>query len=230
MPSLQARAARPHNRRKRSFRLVRKGWRSEDRQFFHQSPQMLRRKNLARKENPAKGGEIALLQLAARLQQCQHHRDGIPHRDPLVLNESGQLHRENRQSLRHERNRRASLGRDKNIEDREIKVERSVVGESVVSGDIESFAAPVDESQCVEMRKHHAFWHARGTGCEKNISEIWSLTGMAGSSSGCCRRSSANVKVGKGNFLPALCRQRGWRSSGTRCEMNHPASDKARDL
>jgi len=44
---------------------------------------------------------------------------------------------------------RTRLDRDKDIKDREIEVERSVIGKSVVRRDAESFAPPVDKCQRV---------------------------------------------------------------------------------
>src|SRR4051794_31658746 len=47
-----------------------------------------------------------------------------------------------------------------------------MVGEAVGMGDSESFACPVNKSQRVQMRQHHALRGARGPRSKKNVGEV----------------------------------------------------------
>jgi hypothetical protein len=88
---------------------------------------VLGRENFAGEEDDPESRQIPLLEFAAGLEKREHHRNGVPDSDFLVLDERGKLQRKNSQALGHQRDRGTGGDCNEQIENREIEIERGVV-------------------------------------------------------------------------------------------------------
>ena len=87
----------------------------------------------------------------------------------MILDKRGELHRKNRESFGHERNRGSGLDGNEDVEDRKVEVKWSVIRETILGPYGERFEPPVDECQRIQMGEHDALRSASGSRSKKNV-------------------------------------------------------------
>src|SRR5262249_177415 len=108
------------------------------------------------------------------MQQKQRQRRWyrVPDADLVRLDEASESCREECDVFSNEMNRSAGFERVIYIKDGEIKVQRGMVREIIVAGNLELVSAPLDEGQSILVRQHHTFRTSRGSRRVKDVCEV----------------------------------------------------------